>query len=76
VGQNGNSTKILNVLDTFFKNQPDVEYDIITINILENPNLMESYNITATPLLIRGCPKPIRKFVGDFTNLNCSILTN
>ncbi|MEJ2252009.1 MAG: circadian clock KaiB family protein [Candidatus Lokiarchaeota archaeon] len=50
-------------------------YNLMIIDILENPQVAELVGIVATPLLMRTIPKPVRRFVGDFTDSKLDILT-
>lgn len=52
----------------------DKEYSLMVVDILNNPHLAESMGIVATPLLMRTSPKPIRRFVGDFTHSKGDLL--
>lgn len=44
------------------------QYDIEVIDILENPQLADDYQILAIPTLVRKLPEPIRKIIGDLSN--------
>lgn len=59
------SKKALNNIKNHFKEK---DCSLMVVDILENPHVAESVGVVATPLLMRTCPKPVRRFVGDFTN--------
>jgi len=43
-------------------------YDLIVVDVLEQPHLAEVANIMATPTLIRELPAPFRRIIGDLSN--------
>jgi circadian clock protein KaiB len=46
----------------------DLQYDLVIIDILEQPHLAEEYRILATPTLFRLSPLPVRRLVGDLSD--------
>jgi circadian clock protein KaiB len=45
------------------------KYSIEVIDLLENPQLAEGDQILAIPTLVRKLPEPIRKIIGDLSNM-------
>ena len=45
------------------------KYHIEIIDLLENPQLASSDQILAIPTLIRKLPQPLRKIIGDLSNV-------
>jgi len=45
------------------------KYHIEIIDLLENPQLASSDQILAIPTLIRNLPHPMRKIIGDLSNV-------
>jgi circadian clock protein KaiB len=45
------------------------KYHIEIIDLLENPQLASSDQILAIPTLIRNLPHPMRKIIGDLSNI-------
>jgi len=45
------------------------QYDIIVIDILERPQLAEDEKILATPTVIKSLPAPIKRVVGDLSEV-------
>ena len=45
------------------------QYKIEVIDLLRKPQLAEGDQILATPTLVRKVPEPIRKIIGDLSNL-------
>jgi circadian clock protein KaiB len=44
------------------------KYSIEVIDLLQNPQLANEYQIVALPTLIRKLPVPVRKIIGDLSN--------
>lgn len=45
------------------------KYHVEIIDLLENPQLASSDQILAIPTLIRHLPQPMRKIIGDLSNV-------
>jgi circadian clock protein KaiB len=45
-------------------------YDLEVIDIHQQPVLASGEQIIAAPTLIKKVPEPLRKFIGDLTNLD------
>jgi circadian clock protein KaiB len=45
------------------------EYEIEVVDLLENPRLAEGDQILALPTLVRKLPEPMRKIIGDLSNV-------
>jgi circadian clock protein KaiB len=43
-------------------------YELVIIDVLENPQLAEKEKIMVTPTLIRELPPPRRRIIGDLTD--------
>jgi circadian clock protein KaiB len=44
-------------------------WEITVIDVLEQPNLAEQAKILATPTLLKVSPPPVRKIIGDLSDL-------
>jgi circadian clock protein KaiB len=44
------------------------EYELIIIDVLEQPQLAEDAKILATPTLIKELPPPVRRIIGDLSD--------
>jgi circadian clock protein KaiB len=44
------------------------QYDLLVIDVLENPQLAEDEKILASPTLSQNLPPPLRRVIGDLTN--------
>lgn len=49
------------------KELPD-QYELVIIDVLENPQLAEAEKIMVTPTLVRELPPPRRRIIGDLTD--------
>ena len=45
-------------------------YDLKVIDVLKEPQLAEDDQIIATPTLVKKLPLPLRKIIGDMSDLN------
>jgi circadian clock protein KaiB len=44
-------------------------YRIEVVDLLTNPKLAQGDQILAVPTLVRRLPSPLKKFIGDFSNV-------
>jgi circadian clock protein KaiB len=44
------------------------EYELVVIDILEQPQLAEDEKILATPTVVKELPPPMRRLIGDLSN--------
>jgi len=72
-GRNSRSLKAVKNIKNICENM-SVDYNLITIDLFQNPSIAEDIRILATPLLLRTEPAPTRKFIGDLTSLENEIL--
>ena len=49
-------------------------YEIVTIDILECPELAEDEKIIALPVVIKELPRPIRRVIGDLSDTESALL--
>jgi circadian clock protein KaiB len=49
-------------------------YELQVIDVLQNPQLAEEDKILATPTLIKVLPPPIRKIIGDLSDIEKVLL--
>ena len=43
-------------------------YEMVIVDVLENPQLAEDEKILATPTLIKELPPPLRRLIGDLSD--------
>lgn len=46
------------------------EYEIEVIDLLKNPQLAAGDQIVAIPTLVRNLPEPVKKIIGDLSNID------
>jgi circadian clock protein KaiB len=44
------------------------EFEIVVIDVLENPQIAEEEKILATPTLIKESPSPLKRIIGDLSD--------
>jgi circadian clock protein KaiB len=44
-------------------------YELEVIDLLKNPKLARDHQILAVPTLVRQLPDPVRKIIGDLSNV-------
>jgi circadian clock protein KaiB len=67
-GTTPNSERAIANLQRLCKEELDVQYEVIVIDVLENPQLAEDEKILATPTLIKVLPPPFRRVIGDLSD--------
>ncbi len=50
------------------------EYELLIIDVLEQPHLAEDEKILATPTLIKQLPPPLRRVIGDLSDTDKVLL--
>lgn len=50
------------------------QYELIIIDILERPQLAEDEKILATPTLVKVLPPPLRRVIGDLSDVEKVLL--
>ena len=45
-------------------------YELSVINILENSQMAEDDRVLATPTLIKQLPEPVKRIIGDISNID------
>jgi circadian clock protein KaiB len=68
-GQTPKSLRALTNLKQICEEYLVGKYHIEIIDLLENPQLAMSDQILAIPTLIRNLPEPMRKIIGDLSNI-------
>ena len=73
-GQTPRSEQAVTQLRHICETELGGNYELIIIDILENPKLAEEEKILATPTLIKELPLPLRRIVGDLSNVEKVLL--
>lgn len=50
------------------------EYEIEVVDLLKNPQLAEGDQILALPTVVRKLPEPVRKIIGDLSNIERALI--
>src|SRR4026207_915488 len=67
-GASPNSLRAVNNLKVFLEDYLEGQYELQVIDVYQQPHVVKSVDIIAMPLLIKKCPLPERRFIGDMSN--------
>ncbi|MFP4252014.1 MAG: circadian clock KaiB family protein [Guyparkeria sp.] len=67
-GQTGRSRAAVENLHRICEQELAGRYRLELIDVLEQPDVAEEYNIVATPTLIKTLPPPLRRIIGDLSD--------
>ncbi len=73
-GQTPNSQKAIETLEKVLKMELKGAYTLQVIDVLKNPQLAEEDKILATPTLTKVLPPPVRKIIGDLSDIDKVLL--
>jgi circadian clock protein KaiB len=68
-GNTAKSTAAIENLKRYCVEHLDSRYKVEIIDLHKNPGFAERDQILAIPTLVRKMPKPIRKIIGDLSNV-------
>lgn len=69
-GQTPKSLAALSNLKRICAEHVDGKYQLEVIDLIKNPQLAQGDQILAIPTLVRNLPVPIRKIIGDLSNVD------
>ncbi len=69
-GQTPKSLAALSNLKQICAEHLDGKYELEVIDLMKNPQLAQGDQILAIPTLVRNLPEPIRKIIGDLSNVD------
>ena len=69
-GQTPKSLAALSNLKRICAKHLDGKYELEVIDLIKNPQLAQGDQILAIPTLVRNLPAPIRKIIGDLSNVD------
>ena len=69
-GQTPKSLAAFSNLKEICETHLDGQYRIEVIDLLERPQLSKGDQILAIPTLVRKLPQPVRKIIGDLSDVN------
>ena len=73
-GQTPNSQKAIENLEKILAMELNGAYSLEVIDVLKRPKLAEEDKILATPTLIKVLPPPVRKIIGDLSDIEKVLL--
>jgi circadian clock protein KaiB len=73
-GQSPKSLAALDNLQRLCDKHLAGRYSIEVIDLLKNPRLAKDDEIVAIPTLVRKLPEPLRKIVGDLSNVDRTLV--
>jgi circadian clock protein KaiB len=73
-GETTRSTRAVDNLRRFCDKELKDQYELIIIDVLERPEMAEELKILATPTLVKESPPPMRRIIGDLSNIDPAML--
>lgn len=67
-GHTSRSSRAITNLRRICEEELGTEYELVIIDVQEQPQLAEEDKILATPTLIKVLPLPIRRIIGDLSD--------
>jgi len=66
-GHTPRATRAIENLRRMCRDDLSENYQVVVIDVLEQPQLAEDEKILATPTLIKSLPPPLRRVIGDLS---------
>lgn len=73
-GQTTRSRQAITNLKRLCDRELDGRYEMVVIDVLERPQLAEDEKILATPTVVKELPTPIRRIIGDLSDIDKVLL--
>ena len=73
-GQTPKSERAIANIQRICKEDPQGEYELVVIDVLEQPELAEEGRILATPTLTKELPPPLSRVIGDLSDMKKVLL--
>jgi circadian clock protein KaiB len=73
-GQTPRSERAIANLKRICEEELQGQYEMVIIDTLERPQLAEEENVLATPMLIKQLPPPLRRIIGDLSDVEKVLL--
>jgi circadian clock protein KaiB len=67
-GQTPRARRAIDNLSRLCEERLRGQYEIIVVDVLEDPQLAEDERVFATPTLIKLLPPPLRRIIGDLSD--------
>lgn len=68
-GQSPRSTRAVENLHGLAERSLDGDFDLVIVDVVEDPDEAEAQQIMATPTLVKRLPEPARRVTGDLSDL-------
>lgn len=69
-GRSWKSEQAIAIIEQVCHRELDNQYELEIVDLLEQPHLAESEKILATPTLVKSLPPPLRRIIGDLTEVD------
>ena len=73
-GATDRSSRAIANIRAFCERHLKGRYDLLVVDIYQQPSLAQEHQIIAAPTLIKSMPLPLRRLVGDFSDQDRVIL--
>jgi circadian clock protein KaiB len=73
-GETSRSKRAIANLKRICEEELKGQYEMVIIDTLERPQLAEEENVLATPMLIKQLPPPLRRIIGDLSDIEKVLL--
>ena len=67
-GHTARSEQAIRNMEKICRGELDDKYELVVIDVLEDPQLAEDEKIIATPTLVKELPPPLRRLIGDLSD--------
>lgn len=73
-GRTPRSERAIQTLRNICDSEMGGSFQLVIVDVLENPQLAEDEKILATPTVVKELPPPIRRIIGDLTDTDRVLL--
>jgi circadian clock protein KaiB len=67
-GRSPRSVRAIENLEDLGRRQLEGDYELIVVDVVEDPAVAEEQQIMATPTVIKAAPAPVRRVTGDLSD--------
>ena len=67
-GHTARSEQAIRNMEKICNEDLDSKYELVVVDVLEDPQLAEDEKIIATPTLVKELPPPLRRLIGDLSD--------
>lgn len=69
-GRSSRSSQAIGNLHRVCQEKLGGDCQVTIVDVLEQPELAEAHKIIATPTLVKSSPRPVRRIIGDLSDLD------